>query len=159
MESIIRTSFFFNSVSFRNNSSNTFSKCLNWKVLITPRFWSFPVAQWVKDSVLSLQRLRLVRWKDFDPWPRSGTVKRKKKSRSQWDLICVSHISTYFMCIEKAYYSPLLAKGCHQKTLLALCTWEVFFWMQDPTNHTNRNRQGFWRINTPGNSPLPMVDK
>ena len=29
------------------------------------------VAQWVKDPALSLQRLRLLLWYGFDPWPRN----------------------------------------------------------------------------------------
>ena len=28
------------------------------------------MAQWVKDPGLSLQQLRLLLWRSFDPWPR-----------------------------------------------------------------------------------------
>ena len=46
--------------------------------------WISPVAQAVKDPVLSLQRLRLLLWCEFDLWPGNfqhmRIVKKKKKS-------------------------------------------------------------------------------
>ena len=50
-------------------------------------FQSSPVAQWVKDPVLSLQWLGLLLWHRFDPWPGdlSHTVctTRKKKEKEK----------------------------------------------------------------------------
>ena len=50
------------------------------------RYWICPVAQRLKDSALSQQRLGLKLWCKFDPWPRelapaSSSVRKKKTKK------------------------------------------------------------------------------
>ena len=47
--------------------------------------WRPPVAQWMKDPVLSLPWRGSLRWREFHPWPGNfymlaGTAKIKKKN-------------------------------------------------------------------------------
>ena len=39
------------------------------------------LAQWVKDLVLPLQRLRSVLWLGFDTWPRTPWTEPKRKKK------------------------------------------------------------------------------
>ena len=41
--------------------------------------WNSPVAQWVKDLVLSLLQLGLLLWCRFSPWPENIHVLQPKK--------------------------------------------------------------------------------
>lgn len=62
-------------------------------------FWSSLVAPCVKDLILSLQRLGLLPWRGFEPWPRNfpyalgsakNNLKIKKKKNS---LMCLRQCS------------------------------------------------------------------
>ena len=46
------------------------------------------MTQWVKDPVLPLQRLKVLLWYRFEPWPRifpnaSGAAKKRKKKKKR----------------------------------------------------------------------------
>ena len=60
--------------------------------------WSSLVAQCVKDSVLSLQRLRSLLWHKFDPWPQNFCIRwvqpKKKKKKKKKMIGCVFNDST-----------------------------------------------------------------
>ena len=57
------------------------------------------MAQWVKDPALSLQRLGLLLWCRFNPWPRNFCTlqvqpkKKKKKRSAKMGIVCYPALS------------------------------------------------------------------
>lgn len=61
------------------------SKASKLKIIIV---LAFPLAQWIKDPALSLQRLRSLLWHRFKSWPRNCLMpcgKNKNKNTSSGD--------------------------------------------------------------------------
>ena len=61
--------------------------------------------QWIKDPMLSLERLESLRWRRFDPWPRSFHVSWvwPKKRRS--------------ICVYRVHYTPWPCLSAHRWSL------------------------------------------
>ena len=71
------------------------------------------VAQWVKDSVFSLQQLRLLLWRGFDPWLRSfhkpwerQKNKKTKQKKKPPVFVCI------FVCVWNFSYVLLHFPNC-----------------------------------------------
>ena len=61
----------------------------------------FSVAQWVKNLALSLQRLRVLLWCGFDPWPGNFHMPRawpKKREKKKKLCLCI--------CVSQSVRSP-----------------------------------------------------
>ena len=43
--------------------------------------------QWVKDPVLSLQQLRSVLWRGFDPWPQNFSMTLEQPKKKKWSSV------------------------------------------------------------------------
>ena len=81
--------------------------------------WSSPVAQQVKDPALSLQRLGLLLWRGFDPWPGKFHVpwvqQKKKKSTMRY------HLTPVTMTIIRKSTNSKCWRGHGEKGTLFYC--------------------------------------
>ena len=81
--------------------------------------WSSSVAQWVKDSVLSLQWLYLLLCSGFDPWPRNFYMpwERPKKPKPKTITDRKVDFFFFFFCLFRAVptaYGSSQARGSNQ---------------------------------------------
>ena len=92
-----------------HHTNDSLYKFLLKRQIKTDWGWSSLVAQQVKDPKLSLQWLKLLLCKGFDPWPRNlhmPWVQKKKKKK-----IGAVHIPAYFWVQEILLFKDTLSTG------------------------------------------------